>query len=84
MLRVVYRGKPLSEPLAVFSTSAAAARYAKGFCEMLAEQFERGSPSRTTRNSFTLSSAVLGADRRSANDNQSQEGTFECEDPYSG
>ena len=45
VLRVVYRGKPLSEPLAVlFDKRRPLPGYAKVFCEMLAEHVRKGFP----------------------------------------
>ena len=45
VMRVVYRGKPLSEPLAIlFDKRRPLPAYAKVFCEMLAEHVRKGFP----------------------------------------
>ena len=45
MLRVTYRGKPLNEPLTMLSDKRRPLpRYAKVFCEMLAEHVRKGFP----------------------------------------
>jgi len=48
VLRVTYRGKPLSEPLSmVYDTRRPLPAYAKVFCDMLAEHVRKGFPLRT-------------------------------------
>jgi LysR family nitrogen assimilation transcriptional regulator len=45
VLRVTYRGKPLNEPLTVLSDKRRPLpKYAKVFCEMLAEHVRKGFP----------------------------------------